>query len=139
VAGGWSIILTRRRRGILAGAVVLGAVAVLTTFVLRQWAPSGIATVKIENQSDQTVEHGYVTVCDHKTSLSGLEPGATVQMQFEVRKDCHYDVRLRMRSGTVREATVGYVTRGLAFQDRIIVTTDGVKLGEARVIEDLKK
>jgi hypothetical protein len=40
-----------------------------------------------------------------------------------------------MKSGSVRERRLGYVTRGLDFEDRIVVTRDGVLLGENREIK----
>jgi hypothetical protein len=123
----------------LVGALLVVAVCALAIVVLRQWPGSGTATVRLENRSDQTVVNGYIAVCEQRQPLSGVKPGTTVEMNFDVPRDCHYSVRLEMESGPVREASLGYVTFGLAFQDRIVVTRDGVILGEKREIESLQR
>jgi hypothetical protein len=132
-------LMLRRNRLILIGVLVLGIIAVVGAVVLKRWAPSGTATVHLDNQSNQTVDRGHIAVCDQEHAVRGLKPRQTALIQFEVRRDCHYAVRLEMASGSVREATLGYVSRGLSFQDRIIVTDGDIRLAEARRIERLKR
>lgn len=122
----------------LVGTLLMAACA-LAIVALSYWVGSGTTTVKRENRSDQAVVNGYIAVCEQRRNLSRVKPGTTVQMQFDVRRDCHYSVRLEMESGAVRETSLGYVTRGLDFQDRIVVTRDGVMLGETRGIKPLQR
>jgi hypothetical protein len=122
----------------LVGTLLVAACA-LAIVAISYWIGSGTATVKLENRSEQAVVDGYIAVCEQRRNLSRVKPGTTVEMQFDVPRDCHYSVRLEMESGAVRETSLGYVTRGLDFQDRIVVTRDGVMLGEARGVKPLQR
>ena len=125
----------------LVGTLLMAACALpfVAIVAISYWLGSGTATVKLENRSDQAVVNGYIEVCEQRRNLSRVKPGTTVEMQFDVPRDCHYSVRLEMESGAVRETSLGYVTRSLDFQDRIVVTRDGVMLGEARGVKSLRR
>jgi hypothetical protein len=123
---------------VLIGALLMAACA-FAMVALRYWPGRGTTTVTLENRSEHTVVNGYIAVCEQRRGLSRVKPGTTVQIQFDVPRDCHYSVRLEMEAGSVREASLGYVTRGLDFQDRIVVTPDGVMLGKTRGIKALER
>jgi hypothetical protein len=78
----------------LVGALLVGGGAAVIA-ALQYVIASGTATVKLENRSDDTVVSGYIAVCEQRQALSGVNPGTTIQMQFDVPSDCHYTVRLR--------------------------------------------
>lgn len=76
----------------------------------------------IINEANETIKRAIVSVCGQTIELKGLQPTQKAFGLYDVKSDSHYAVTVEFESGRKLQKDVGYVTSGLDFHDKIVVT-----------------
>jgi hypothetical protein len=107
-----------------AGFGVVGCVCV----ALLPWLflTSNAGEVSVENRASEAIDRVTVAVSGQALELPHIATGETKTERYNVVTDSHYDVSVTFRSGRTIDGSVGYVTSGMDFQDKLIVTNDAI-------------
>lgn len=88
----------------------------------------GNACVSIVNGSRVQIVKGQVNVGNESRQFQRLDPGAQIELHFNVLKDSHYEVFADLGTRQLEEKNLGYLTRGMSINDTIIVTDQSILL-----------
>jgi hypothetical protein len=112
----------------VAGLVILLAFAAL--WILN---PAVDSTVRIKNISGHKITGGELEVCRQRFAVPATEPDGTASFTFKASFDSAYRLRVDLQSGHTVTGEVGYVTRGLGFDDELLIHDSRVELGTRAV------
>jgi hypothetical protein len=104
------------------GVIVCVCVALLPWLFVT----SNAGEVSVENRASESIERVTVAVSGQALEFAQIAAGEKKTERYKVVADSHYDVSVTFRSGRTIEASVGYVTNGMDFQDKLIVTNDAI-------------
>ena len=111
-------------------AVLVTSLALAT---LSSCNPAAISTVRIKNVSGEKITGGELEVCRQRFAVPATEPGGSASFTFRASFDSAYRLRVDLQSGHPVAGEVGYVTRGLRFDDELLIHEDRVELGTRAV------
>ncbi len=80
-----------------------------------------VSTVVIINQSSKKIESGTLEVCGQSFKLPILSIQEEFEINYENFSDCHYSINIKFSSGKEIKEELGYITKGFALKDRILV------------------
>ena len=83
--------------------------------------------VTIYNESKETLELVKVTIAFHEFEFKKISPNARRVALFEAN-DSSYVVFVRFSSGKILRFSGGYVTGGLAYNDRLNISENEIRL-----------
>lgn len=82
----------------------------------------------IVNNANEPITQGVVLICGQTIKLNDILPTKSAPGSYKVRFDSHYDIRIEFQSGKKLGKELGYVTNGLDYQHKIIVTNTDIEL-----------
>jgi len=80
------------------------------------------------NNASEPIAYASVSICGQTVQLWDVLPNKSADGSYRVTSDSHYTIRVEFRSGGRLEREIGYVTSGMDFNDRIIVTDSDIEL-----------
>lgn len=110
----------------------LRKIALLTTQIIAVLLIAALVyfstgSVTIINESSSTIESGLTAIRDSRHPISTLKPGEKLTIWFGSDEGDHYDVSIKLASGTELSDRLGYICIGNANRDRIIVSDTGLR------------
>ena|ERR1700704_167862 len=114
------------RKPIFFGAALIGCVGVALILVVASTQNAG--EVGLESRASEPIDQAIVVVCGQRLDFSDVALGETKSAKFKVRGDSSYEVSIAFHSGRKINATVGYVTNGINYKDKLVVTDNEVVL-----------
>lgn len=115
-----------KKKHVVSSVSVL--VAVGLTVVAMLGCQQGDARVTVINKSSFQITEGQVQVGAQSRKFYGLDLGAQTELRFGVGGDSHYEVFVDFGTNQIQEKNLGYLTRGMSFNDTLVVTDQGILL-----------
>ncbi|MBN1493421.1 MAG: hypothetical protein JW938_04675 [Candidatus Omnitrophica bacterium] len=84
--------------------------------------------VTIKNVSSKNIQKVTIEVCKQNYKLEDISRGASKEVNYEVKADSHYTVKVIFDDSSVLSDEIGYVTSGMDFNDTIVVTDSKLML-----------
>jgi hypothetical protein len=85
-------------------------------------------TVWVINNATEPISRCIVSICGQTIELRDILPTKSAEGFYKVKSDSHYDISIEFQSGRKLRKELGYVTNGLDFHDRIVVTNTDIVL-----------
>lgn len=85
------------------------------------------------NKTIEPISQALVTVCGQTIELRDVQPGKSAAGSYEVKSDSHYNVRIKFQSGKQLQKGVGYVTNGLDFDHKIVITDTNIEMVDDKI------
>ena len=105
---------------------VVGSCLFLALFLASCGSEKGVFV--LINRSSEPILRATVRVCGQSISLKDIGDGKAASGSYEVRSDSGYDVAIEFSSGKILKKSGGYVTNGLDFRHRIVVTGSDIEI-----------
>ena len=107
--------------------LLMAICAVLSVLVMASCTPNK-GVFLLFNESKEPISRGIISICGQTIELKDIQPNKSAQGSYEVKFDSHYDIRIKFQSGKELRKELGYVTNGLDFHHKIVVTDTDIKL-----------
>lgn len=106
------------------------AICVALFFLVMVSCIANKGSILLVNNAKEPISRVIVSVCGQTIELRDIEPAKSAIGAYKVKSDSHYDIRIEFQSGKRLWKELGYVTNGLDFHDRIVVTDTDIVIGE---------
>jgi hypothetical protein len=100
----------------------------LAVFVLSSCIVANKGSFLLLNEAKESISRGTVSICGQTIELKDIQPTQSAPGSYEVRSDSHYDIKIEFQSGKKLRKELGYVTNGLDFHHKIVVTDTDIEL-----------
>ncbi len=106
-------------------AAILGVVCVLLVSIYFTSTVFGyVGEVVIVNAATEPIKNGELEVCGQKFLFGELRQGKSRAIQYKVKSDSHFELRVEFFSGKQFSKGLGYVTSGRDFKHVLTVKDD---------------
>lgn len=85
-------------------------------------------TVTVKNESHRDIAQVHIKVCDQTLDAGKISPSQEISKSYQVTHDSSYEIHIVFADGQTLDKTDGYVTNGLDFSDRIVVSDQTITL-----------
>ena len=89
---------------------------------------SPVGKFSIQNKASEAASRIYVLICDQEFIYEDVRPESRVTETYQVVSDSHFVVRVEFEGGREIEKEDGYVTNGVSFDHKIIISDNGIIL-----------
>ena len=106
--------------------IFLGALLLIVLGIsVFQYTRAYNSELTIENKSN-AIAFAEIAVCKERFNLT-MGPSKSKTIKFKATCDSDYLISVRLATGKEMAGKFGYVTHGMAFNDRIIVDSNSMK------------
>lgn len=101
---------------------IVFAVSVITACVTNN------GSFLLINMAKEPIVRTLVTICGQTIELRNIQPQKSALSFYQVKSDSHYNVNIEFQSGRHLQKEGGYVTNGIDFRHKIIVTDTDIEI-----------
>ncbi len=85
-----------------------------------------MSKVRVINKSSSEVVKGSIEIAGQKFIISNLNVGEESIFKYKVFSDSGYLVQIEFVSGKRQNKSIGYITHGFIFNDKLIITDEDI-------------
>lgn len=86
------------------------------------------STVCVINDSQEQLASGHLKICGDTFITDNITPADLVCFNFKACSDTHYSMEFRLLSGKVFSKSIGYITTGFIYNDKVVIGKEDVTL-----------
>lgn len=106
---------------------LLGVATIIGAFFLTS-CTSNKGSFTLLNKTTEPIARATVAICGQTIELRAIQPNISGAGSYEVKCESHYTIQVDFQSGKRLLKEVGYVTTGMDFQDKIVVTDSDIEI-----------
>lgn len=106
---------------------ILSIIAIFLVLLIFTNFNTSKGVVIILNNSGENFLGGDLEVCGQKYLINPIKDGDFQTIKYKIKSDSSYNITVHLKSSTINES-LGYVTSGIEFEDKIIVNESGISL-----------